>query len=89
VEHGATGADDTAVSVRVGPTADGFFVADDGQGVPPAERERVFDPGYTAAGDGTGLGLTIVDRIATAHEWTVGVGESDGGGARFEITGVA
>jgi len=81
-------ADDTAVSVRVGPTADGFFVADDGRGVPPAERDRVFEPGYTAAGDGTGLGLTIVDRIATAHGWTVGVAESDGGGARFEITGV-
>ncbi|CCQ37262.1 histidine kinase [Natronomonas moolapensis 8.8.11] len=84
-----TAADDPALSVRVGPMAEGFFVADDGRGVPPAERERVFDPGYTVIGGGTGLGLTIVDRIATAHGWTVTVTESDAGGARFEVTGLA
>lgn len=86
---GGTAADAPALSVRVGQMADGFFIADDGCGVPPAERERVFEPGYTVAGDGTGLGLTIVDRIATAHGWTVTVAESDSGGARFEVTGLA
>jgi two-component sensor histidine kinase len=84
-----TPADAPALSVRVGPMADGFFVADDGQGVPPAERERVFEPGYTVAGGGTGLGLTIVDRIARGHGWTTAVTESDAGGARFEVTGLA
>lgn len=86
---GGTAADAPALSVRVGQMADGFFITDDGCGVPPAERERVFEPGYTVAGDGTGLGLTIVDRIATAHGWTVTVAESDSGGARFEVTGLA
>ncbi|MFQ3284052.1 MAG: signal transduction histidine kinase [Natronomonas sp.] len=86
---GGTAADAPPLSIRVGPMADGFFIADDGCGVPPAERERVFEPGYTVAGDGTGLGLTIVKRIATAHGWTVTVAESDSGGARFEVTGLA
>jgi signal transduction histidine kinase len=82
-EHG------DAVTVRVGPAGDGFFVADDGRGIPPGEQDRIFEPGYTATGDGTGLGLTIVDRIATAHGWTVTTTESRAGGARFEVTGLA
>lgn len=98
VEHGATGSQSPSngvvdpsedITVRVGPAAGGFFVADDGQGIPPDEREQVFEPGYTATGSGTGLGLTIVDRIATAHGWTVTAAESRAGGARFEVTGLA
>lgn len=69
----------------------GFFVADDGPGVPPDRREAVFDPGYTTNSDegGTGLGLAIVERVAEAHGWTAGVTESETGGARFEFSGVA
>jgi signal transduction histidine kinase len=75
------------VTVRVGELADdsGFFVADDGPGIPEDEREAVFEAGN---GDGTGLGLAIVDRIATAHGWGVGVTGADDGGARFEFSGV-
>lgn len=75
------------VGVRVGRVEDGFFVADDGVGIPPAERERVFDPGYSTneTGDGTGLGLTIVERIAEAHDWTVSLATGSAGGARFEF----
>jgi len=76
------------VAVRVGRLDGGFFVADDGPGIPEAERERVFEPGHTGADGGTGFGLTIVKRIAGAHGWTVRVVESDEGGARFEFTGV-
>ncbi|MXR19645.1 hybrid sensor histidine kinase/response regulator [Halobacterium bonnevillei] len=87
VEHGST---DTAdgVSVRVGELADGFYVADDGPGVPENEREDVFERGYTTSEDGTGFGLAIVNEIASAHGWDVAVTDSEDGGARFEITGV-
>jgi len=62
----------------------GFYVADDGPGIPPDVREEVFDIGYTT-GTGTGFGLDIVERIAAAHGWTVRATESEEGGARFEL----
>jgi PAS domain S-box-containing protein len=77
-----------SVAVRLTSVADGFAVEDDGPGIPAAERERVFGPGYTTAETGTGFGLAIVRRIAEAHGWTVGVEASDLGGARFVVTGV-
>ncbi|SFR58692.1 sensor histidine kinase [Halogeometricum limi] len=81
---------DEAVVVRVGRLDDGegFFVDDDGPGIPPAERDSVFDDGYTNSADGTGFGLAIVRKIAESHGWTVGVRESRDGGARFEVRGV-
>lgn len=77
--------DDAAVRVRVGRTDEGFYVADDGPGIDPDQREAVFEPGHTTAPDGTGFGLAIVERIAAAHEWSVSVTESREGGARFEF----
>ncbi|RCU46438.1 GAF domain-containing protein [Haloplanus salinus] len=76
------------VHVTVGDTADGFYVADDGVGVPPDDRDRIFESGYTTDADGCGLGLPIVRDIADAHGWDVTVAESTAGGARFEFTGV-
>jgi PAS domain S-box-containing protein len=78
------------VHVTVGPLddGDGFYVADDGPGIPSEERDRVFDHGYTADSDGTGFGLAIVETVANAHGWTVRLTESQDGGARFEFTGV-
>ena len=75
------------VTVTVGDLADGFFVADDGPGIPAETRAEVFEAGYTT-GDGTGFGLSIVERIADAHDWTVTVAEGPDGGTRFELTGV-
>ena len=77
-----------AVTVRVGRTVDrpGIWVADDGPGIPEGLQSDVFERGYTTAEDGTGYGLSIVSQIADAHGWEVAVTESDGGGARFEIT---
>jgi PAS domain S-box-containing protein len=66
----------------------GFYVADDGPGIPPEERERVFEPRYSTRSEGTGLGLSIVRRVVDAHGWTVQATESGTGGARFEVTGV-
>ena len=83
VEHGETG-----VSITVGDIEDGFYVADDGPGIPEGDRESVFDAGYSTTRDGTGFGLSIVQEVAEAHGWGVRVTESADGGARFEITGV-
>jgi PAS domain S-box-containing protein len=83
VEHG--GSDRT---IRIGDLEDGFYVADDGSGIPEAEREQAFDTGYSTTDGGTGLGLNIVQEIARAHGWNVTVTDSREGGARFEITGV-
>ncbi|ARS89140.1 PAS domain-containing sensor histidine kinase [Natrarchaeobaculum aegyptiacum] len=76
------------VTIRVGPLANrsGFYVADDGPGIPPERRSDVFDRGVSTTGDGTGFGLAIVREIAGAHGWTVDVTESADGGARFEVT---
>jgi len=84
IEHG--GPD---VTVTVGELDDGFYVADDGPGIPAGEREMVFDDEYTTRAEGTGMGLSIVHEVATAHGWTVRVSESATGGARIEITGTA
>ncbi|NHN46602.1 GAF domain-containing protein [Halostella sp. JP-L12] len=83
VEHGGDG-----VTVCVGALDDGFYVADDGPGVPEGERDRVFERGYSSAKAGIGVGLAIVREICEAHDWSIRVAESDAGGARFEITGV-
>ena len=99
VEHGSTssqsGADETgdgdqSVTVTVGDLDDsvGFYVEDDGPGIPEGERERVFESGYTTSDDGTGLGLSIVERIAEAHGWEITATNSETGGARFEVSGV-
>ena len=63
----------------------GFFVADDGTGIPEEDREIVMKDGYTTSEDGTGLGLSIVSEIVNAHDWCIGMTESETGGARFEI----
>jgi len=98
VEHGSTGnrSDDSlehggpTVAITVGPLDDdpGFYVADDGPGIPDAERERVFEPGYSTKSDGTGFGMVSVRRIALAHGWELSIVDSETGGARFEIRGV-
>ena len=83
VEHGGE-----SVTVTVSELADGFYLEDDGPGVPAGDRDSVFDVGFSTAGDGTGFGLSIVREIVEAHGWAVGVAEGAAGGARFEITGV-
>ncbi|RAW45427.1 sensor histidine kinase [Halorubrum sp. 48-1-W] len=85
VEHGGP-----HVTIRVGPLDDagGFYVADDGPGIPGDERDRVFESGYSTAESGTGFGLAIVAGIAAAHGWDVRAVESATGGARIEVTGV-
>lgn len=85
VEHGGERA-----TIRVGLLEDGsgFYVADDGPGIPEDDRESVFEFGYSTGDGGTGFGLAIVKSIVEAHGWDVEITDSDGGGTRFEITGV-
>ena len=74
-------------TVRVGITADGFYVADDGPGIPEEDRAEIFTEGFTTNDEGTGFGLAIVESVATAHGGEVRVTESRTGGARFEFSG--
>ncbi|WP_439027507.1 ATP-binding protein [Haloarchaeobius sp. DT45] len=95
VEHGSTcnqtKSRDTrehageSVTVTVGGTADGFYVADDGPGIPDEQKDAVLEMGYTTATDGTGFGLGIVSEIASAHGWTVSITDGENGGCRFEF----
>ena len=99
VEHGSTGSqaesDDAVenagkgVTVTVGVTQEGFYVADDGPGIPKDERADVFKSGYTTSHEGTGFGLSIVESIVEAHGWRIDVTDSEEGGARFEVTDVS
>ncbi len=76
------------VAMRVGLVERGFFVADDGPGIPPDERDRVLEVGYTTSEDGTGFGLGIVAQIVEAHGWSIDVTDGEEGGARFEVGNV-
>ena len=76
------------VTVTVDDLVDGFYVDDDGAGIPEDERDDVFTTGYTTVEEGTGFGLSIVSEIVEAHGWNVRLTENSEGGARFEITDV-
>ncbi|MDY6817178.1 MAG: PAS domain S-box protein [Halobacteriales archaeon] len=76
------------VTVTVGDLDDGFYVADDGPGIPENQREHVFEAGHSSVDNSTGFGLHIVEKIAVAHGWDVAVTESSGGGTRIEFTNV-
>lgn len=75
-------------TVRVGDLDDGFFVEDDGPGIPEDDREAVFEAGYSTTTDGLGFGLSIVKQMVESHGWEISITEGTDGGARFEITGL-
>jgi len=76
---------DGEIHVEIGPLSDGqgFYVADDGPGIPADEREYVFDRGYTTEPERDGHGLTVVEEIVLAHGWEVDL--ADAPGTRIEI----
>ena len=63
----------------------GFYIADDGDGLPSDSQEELFEYGYSTNQSGTGLGLSIVQDFVTAHGWAVTATTSSSGGAQFEI----
>jgi len=71
-----------------GGTEGGFYIEDDGRGIPEQITEDIFEHGYTTNSEGTGIGLSIVQDIVTAHGWEIDITTGPDGGARFEITGV-
>ncbi|GHA32922.1 two-component sensor histidine kinase [Streptomyces tauricus] len=83
----------SSVAVRVRRVGDWAVleVADDGEGVPAGERERVFerfvrlDEARARDDGGAGLGLAIARDVAVRHGGTLGVREAAGGGALFEL----
>jgi signal transduction histidine kinase len=60
-------------------------VADNGPGVDPALREKVFQPFFTTKGHGTGLGLALVQKIVVTHNGRITL-SSSGDGAAFQMT---
>ncbi|MGM0592865.1 MAG: histidine kinase N-terminal 7TM domain-containing protein [Halobacteriota archaeon] len=93
VEHGNSRADDAPTStgesdvttVRVGTlsSADGFYVEDDGPGIPADRRGDLLEFGVST-GSGSGYGLAIVRTIFEAHGWQLSLTDAASGGARFE-----
>lgn len=83
VEHGGK-----SVTVTVGSLDEGFYVEDDGIGIPPAQRKTLLDRTSTVMDRTSGLGLQIAVQIVDGHGWEIQAVEGTTGGARFEITGV-
>jgi signal transduction histidine kinase len=77
---------DEELTVTVGRLEDGFYVEDDGSGIPAETRKTAFETGDSGLASDTGLGLQIVAQIVDAHGWEIRIADADG--ARFEITGV-
>ena len=77
------------VSTRMGEANDRalLVVEDNGPGVPPDLKDKVFAPYFTTkhSKGGTGLGLAIVHRIVSDHGGRITISDAKGGGARFVI----
>jgi signal transduction histidine kinase len=76
-----------SVTVRLG-TQDGFAsvrVIDTGKGIPDERLPHIFRPFYTTRGNGTGLGLSLAQRIVEDHHGRIAVTSAVGEGSCFEI----
>lgn len=71
--------------VEVAVTPGLVTVRDHGEGLPPADRERVFARGVTGSGPGTGAGLAIVRWVAGLHHGTARLTDAPGGGLLAEL----
>jgi two-component system sensor histidine kinase FlrB len=85
LEHGGQG---VRVRVELARTTDGMArlrFRDDGPGVPEDIRDQVFNPFFTTASDGTGLGLAVVQSVILAHHGRVELESGECAGACFSI----
>lgn len=83
IDHGGS-----RVEIGLLENEDGFYVEDDGPGIPMEHRDEVFESGFTTDTSGTGFGLAIVREVIKAHGWSIDLTDGPSGGARFEISGV-
>ncbi|QLD86855.1 PAS domain-containing protein [Natronomonas halophila] len=80
------GRGNAGTKIRIGALDDGFYVEDDGPGIPPEDRENVFTPGFSTKPGGTGMGMASVAGVVDAHGWSIEIVDAEElGGARFEI----
>src|SRR3989440_11345957 len=85
----------TTTPIEIGVTTQNgtarLSVTDHGSGLRPEDRERIFEPFFRADpsrsrdSGGAGLGLSIVNAVVSAHGGRVGVKDTSGGGATFEV----
>ena len=61
-------------------------VDDNGPGVPETHRTKIFQPFFTTRSRGSGLGLSIVQKVVLLHNGRITVGSAPGGGARMQVT---
>jgi signal transduction histidine kinase len=78
-----TGAEKTSLA---GKAALRLCVRDNGPGLTPEQRQRIFEPFYTTKTKGTGLGMAIAKRIIEAHGGQIAVGPGSGRGAEIVLT---
>lgn len=92
VENALAYADRAFLRLEHSPAGVDLVVDDDGPGIAPEERERVFEPFYRIEGSrnresgGTGLGLTIVQRIVQRHGGAIALDRSPQGGLRVRVS---
>lgn len=86
VEHGGA---DVTVEVGILEDEDGFFVEDNGPGIPEDVLTRLETPSGLSRERESGYGLQIVEKIAEEHGWEMTITNSENGGARFEFIGAA
>ena len=82
IEHGGK---DVTIEIGGLDGDSGFYVEDDGPGIPDHIKSDVFESGVTTTDNGTGYGLAIVQQISEAHGWKVSVCDAENRGARFEF----
>jgi signal transduction histidine kinase len=75
------------VTITVGELECGFYVKDDGEGISPEVKNKIFESGVTTEESGTGYGLKIVSQIIDAHDWNIDIDHS-ASGAKFNVTNV-
>ena len=78
------------MSLRAAKRSAVLIIDDSGPGIPPEDREKVFERFYRSAESrampGSGLGLAITRQVLERHGATIGVDESDDGGTRIRVT---
>lgn len=88
VQAGENGGEIRVTAAKVGASEYQIDVRDNGPGVPPDQRGEIFKPYVTNHPDGTGLGLAVVQQIATAHGWDIQCLGNEPKGAIFRLSHV-